>query len=89
MGDLGLGKEFHMMTSQTNRWIPDLLENSMADVGPTTPVPWLAPIIHRLPHAGHGARAWLDFVGLQVQERTRKMSDRHDVRLLKSRQCKC
>ncbi|KIW29137.1 uncharacterized protein PV07_04973 [Cladophialophora immunda] len=79
MGDLGLGKEFHMMSSQTNRWIPDLLETSMADVGPTTPVPWLAPILHRLPRAGHGARAWLDFVGSQVQERTRKTVDRHDI----------
>ncbi|KAL3436403.1 cytochrome P450 [Aspergillus tetrazonus] len=78
MGDLGLGREFHMMTSETNRWIPALLETSMAHVGPTSPVPWMAPILHNLPWAGRGARAWLEFVGSQVKERTQKKSDRRD-----------
>jgi len=80
MGDLGLGKEFNMMTSKQNRWIPTLLETSMADVGPTTPVPWIAPIIRKLPKAGHHTRAWLDFVGSQVRERVEKQVDRADVR---------
>lgn len=80
MGDLGLGKEFHMMTSEKNRWIPALLETSMADVGPTTPVPWIAPILHRLPKAGQHSRAWLEFVGSQVSERIEKHVDRPDVR---------
>jgi hypothetical protein len=79
MGDLGLGKEFHMMTTETNRWIPHLLETSMAHVGPTSPVPWMAPILHNLPFAGRGARAWLEFVGSQVKQRTEKKSDRRDV----------
>lgn len=81
MGDLGLGKSFNMMTSEQNWWIPDLLETSMAHVGPTSPIPWMAPILHRLPKAGNGSRKWLEFVGSQVQERLKKKSDRSDVRL--------
>lgn len=79
MGDLGLGKSFHMMTQEKNRWIPDLLETSMEEVGPTSPIPWLAPILHRLPKAGQGARQWLEFVGSQVQERMKKKPEGHDV----------
>ncbi|KAK3367744.1 putative cytochrome P450 [Podospora didyma] len=79
MGDLGLGKEFHMMTSPQNRWIPTLLETSMADVGPTTPLPWIAPILHRMPGAGKNSRAWLDFVGSQVAERVEKQVKKADV----------
>ncbi len=79
MGDLGLGKEFHMMTSEKNRWIPTLLETSMSQVGPTTPVPWLGPILHKMPKAGHHSRAWLEFVGSQVRERVDKQVDRADV----------
>ncbi|KAF9886735.1 hypothetical protein FE257_011112 [Aspergillus nanangensis] len=75
MGDLGLGKSFNMMTRDENRWIPDLLETSMAHVGPTTPVPWLAPILHRLPKAGEGPRKWLQFVGSQVNDRMGKKND--------------
>lgn len=58
-----------MMTSEKNRWIPALLETSMADVGPTTRVPWIAPFLQRLPKAGQHPRAWLEFVGSQVSER--------------------
>lgn len=79
MGDLGLGKEFHMMTSEENRWIPTLLETSMADVGPTTPIPWTASIMHRLPKAGTHSKAWLEFVGSQVRERLEKQIDRVDI----------
>ncbi|KAK3323140.1 cytochrome P450 family protein [Cercophora scortea] len=79
MGDIGLGKEFHMMTSETNRWIPELLETSMADVGPTTPLPWIAPILHRLPKAGTKGRQWLEFVGSQVAERVEKQVEKADV----------
>lgn len=81
MGDLGLGKEFHMMTSKQDRWIPDLLEVSMGQVGITTPIPWISPILHKMPNAGKHARAWLDFVGSQVQERVEKHVDRPDVSL--------
>lgn len=80
MGDVGLGKEFHMMTSEQNRWIPVLLETGMADVGVSTPVPWLGSILMRLPRAAQGAKAWLDFVGSQVRERVEKQVDRADVR---------
>ncbi|KAB5546803.1 cytochrome P450 [Coniochaeta sp. 2T2.1] len=79
MGDLGLGKEFHMMTSEKNRWIPDLLETSMGTVGITTPIPWVAPILRKIPGAGKHAKAWLDFVGSQVQERVEKQVDRPDI----------
>ncbi|PLB36079.1 cytochrome P450 [Aspergillus candidus] len=79
MGDVGLGKEFHMMTSEQNRWIPPLLEAGMADVGTTTPVPWLGSILMRLPKAGQHAKAWLDFVGSQVKERVEKQVERADV----------
>lgn len=79
MGDVGLGKEFHMMTSEQTRWIPVLLETGMADVGVTTPVPWLGPILMRLPKAGQGAKAWMEFVGCQVRERVEKQVDRADV----------
>lgn len=80
MGDVGLGKEFHMMTSEQNRWIPPLLESGMANVGFSTPVPWLGSILMRLPGAGKGARAWMEFVGSQVRERVDKKVDRADVR---------
>ena len=79
MGDVGLGKEFHMMTSEQNRWIPPLLEAGMADVGTTTPVPWLGSILMRLPKAGQHAKAWLEFVGSQVKERVEKQVERADV----------
>ncbi|SPO06550.1 related to pisatin demethylase cytochrome P450 [Cephalotrichum gorgonifer] len=79
MGDVGLGKEFHMMTSETNRWIPPLLDAGMADVGPTTPVPWLGSILMRLPGSGHHSKAWLEFVGSQVKERVEKHVERADV----------
>lgn len=79
MGDLGLGKEFHMMTSKQNREIPVLLETGMANIGPTTPVPWLGPILIRLPKAGKGAAEFLEFVGSQVRERVEKQVVRPDV----------
>ena len=81
MGDVGLGKEFNMLTSDQNRWIPPLLEISMADVGPTMPVPWMGPILMRLPKAGVHSRAWLDFVGSQVRERVDKHVEKADVRI--------
>lgn len=88
MGDVGLGKEFHMMTSEQNRWIPVLLETGMASIGVTTPVPWLGPILMRLPGAGQGAKAWMEFVGGQVRERVEKQVDRVDVsRLLRFHGC--
>lgn len=68
-----------MMTSEQNRWIPPLLEAGMADVGTTTPVPWLGSILMRLPKAGQHAKAWLEFVGSQVKERVEKQVERADV----------
>jgi tryprostatin B 6-hydroxylase len=79
MGDVGLGKEFHMLTEATNRWIPPLLEHSMAHVGMTSPVPWMAPILHKMPGAGAGARQWLEFVGSQVKERVAKDAGKKDI----------
>lgn len=77
-----MGKEFHMMTSPQNRWIPELLETSMSDVGPSTPTPWLGPMLAKLPRKGGGdARSWLEFVGSQVQERVEKNVEREDVRI--------
>ena len=80
MGDVGLGKEFHMMTSEKNRWIPVLLEEGMADVGITTPLPWMGQVLMKLPRAGKsGAAAWHEFVGSQVRERVEKQVERADV----------
>ncbi|SPO07713.1 related to pisatin demethylase cytochrome P450 [Cephalotrichum gorgonifer] len=79
MGDVGLGKEFHMMTTEKNRWIPDLLETSFASVGPTMQLPWMGSIIMRIPGAGKYVGAWLEFVGSQVKERVEKHVERADV----------
>lgn len=68
-----------MMTSEQNRQIPVLLETGMATIGPTTPVPWLGPILMRLPKAGKGAAEFLEFVGSQVRERVEKQVGKTDV----------
>ena len=81
MGDVGLGKEFHMMTTEENRWIPPLLESGMSNVGYSTPLPWMGSIFMRLPGAGKGAKKWMEFVGSQVYERVNKKVERADVRV--------
>jgi cytochrome P450 len=82
MGELGFGESFHMLEEDTNRWVPDLLENGMAKVGKLTPIPWATPIIRRIPFLSGGPRQFLEFVGGKVKERAAKVTDKPDVRSL-------
>lgn len=79
MGELGFGETFGMLSSEENRWLPDLLERGMANVGWLTPIPWFTPIFHRLPLLSEGPRRFLEYVGGKVEQRAKNKSDKPDV----------
>ncbi|PGH15930.1 hypothetical protein AJ79_02097 [Helicocarpus griseus UAMH5409] len=79
MGELAFGESFRMITEETNRWVPDLLEAGMANVGKFTPIPWATPIIHRIPFLAKGPKRFLEFVGSKVADRSKKPSEKADV----------
>ncbi|KAK2734555.1 hypothetical protein FQN55_002597 [Onygenales sp. PD_40] len=79
MGELSFGESFKMLTEEANRWVPDLLEAGMANVGKFTPIPWATPIVHRIPFLFKGPKTFLEFVGSKVADRAKKPSEKPDV----------
>lgn len=70
MGELALGESFHMLSEEENRWVPDLLEEGMGDIGKLMPIPWATPLIMRLfPFLAKGPRKFQDFVTRQAEKR--------------------
>lgn len=79
MGELGFGETFGMLSNEENRWLPDLLERGMANVGWLTPIPWFTQIFIRLPFVAEGPRKFIEYVGGKVEVRAKTKSDKSDV----------
>jgi tryprostatin B 6-hydroxylase len=79
MGELGFGETFGMLSSEENRWLPDLLERGMSTVGWLSPIPWFTPIFNRLPLLAEGPRRFLEYVGVRVEQRAKSKSEKADV----------
>ena len=71
MGELGFGESFHMLDSDENRWVPDLLEAGMADIAQLMPVPWMTILLHRLPLLAQGPKRFGKFITEQAMKRAK------------------
>jgi cytochrome P450 len=76
MGELAFGESFGMLTAEENRWVPDLLEAGMEDIGYLQPVPWATLLLHNIPFTAKGAKSFLNFVGNQVAKRSAKKGEK-------------
>lgn len=79
MGELGFGESFHMLESDENRWVPDLLMAGMADIAQLQVIPWSTGVLHRIPFIAGGPKSFIKFVGDQVAKRSQKKVVKHDI----------
>jgi hypothetical protein len=69
MGDLAFGAPFDMLKSGEKHWALDLLDEGMMPLGVLTPIPWVIPILSRIPGAAAGYKKFLAFCADQVEKR--------------------
>lgn len=79
MGELGFGESFHMLEDDKNRWVPDLLEEGMADIAQLQPVPWATILFHRLPFLFEGPKKFAVFIIEQAMRRAKQTPTKPDV----------
>lgn len=79
MGELGFGESFHMLEDDKNRWVPDLLEEGMADISQLQVVPWATILLHRLPFTAEGPKKFAGFIIEQAKRRAKQMPTKPDV----------
>lgn len=79
MGELGFGEGFYMLDDEKNRWVPDLLEQGMADIGQLQVVPWLQILLHSLPFAAQGPKKFASFFTEQARRRLAQTPTKPDV----------
>lgn len=79
MGELGFGKGFEMLDKEANRWVPDLLENGMANIAQLQVVPWLSILLHSLPFGPKGPRKFASFFTEQAVRRVEQPPTKPDV----------
>ncbi len=70
MGDLAFGSSFDMLKSGERHWALDLLDEGMTPLGILTPVPWVIPILARIPGAAQGFKKFIKWCAKQVEKRT-------------------
>jgi len=63
MGELGFSESFHMLESDENRWVPDLLMAGMADIAQLQVIPWSTGVLHRITFVAGGPKSSIKFVG--------------------------
>ncbi|KAJ5781038.1 hypothetical protein N7457_006198 [Penicillium paradoxum] len=79
MGELGFGKGFDMLDKETNRWVPDLLEEGMSDIAQFQVVPWLSILLHSLPFGPQGPKKFASFFTEQAVRRVEQPPTKPDV----------
>ncbi|KAJ5814942.1 hypothetical protein N7474_006719 [Penicillium riverlandense] len=79
MGELGFGEGFHMLDEEKNRWLPDLLEEGMADIAQLQVVPWLTILLHNLPFGAQGPKKFAAFFTEQALRRVEQTPTKPDI----------
>lgn len=79
MGELGFGKGFDMLDKEINRWVPDILEDGMANIAQLQVVPWLSILLHSLPFGPKGPRKFAAFFTEQAVRRIEQTPTKPDV----------
>ncbi|KAL1850331.1 hypothetical protein Plec18167_007432 [Paecilomyces lecythidis] len=79
MGELGFGESFHMLEDDKNRWVPDLLEEGMADIAWLQVVPWATILLHRLPFTADGPKKFAGFIIEQAMRRQKNPPTKPDI----------
>jgi hypothetical protein len=69
MGDLAFGSSFDMLQSGERHWALELLDEGMMPIGVFTPIPWLIPVLTRIPGAAAGYKKFIAFCAEQVDKR--------------------
>jgi hypothetical protein len=73
MGDLAFGESFNLLKSGENHFALQLLQQGMKPVGILTPIPWILPILLKIPGAANGTKIFTSFIEGQAAHR-RKVS---------------
>lgn len=69
MGDLAFGKSFNMLKSGEQHYALKVLVDGMRPLGILTPVPWLFPLLLRIPGAADGTKMITKFIEEQAAAR--------------------
>lgn len=69
MGDLAFGQSFNMLKSGETHSMLELLAGGMRPVGILSPIPWIFPILLRIPGAANGTKAFAKYIESQAQYR--------------------
>lgn len=71
MGDLAFGRPFDMLESGKKHFALKLMHEGQAGLGFLGPVPWLSPILIRIPGLMKGYETWVKWSEQQVEDRKR------------------
>ncbi|KAI9645797.1 hypothetical protein NHQ30_005231 [Ciborinia camelliae] len=69
IGDLGFGKSFDMLKTGETHHALKLLHKSMEPLGILTPIPWIFPILIKIPGAMNDFNKFLEFCQNQIDSR--------------------
>jgi cytochrome P450 family 628 len=69
MGDLAFGKSFNMLKSGEQHYALKLLVDGMHAIGILTPIPWILPLLLRIPGAANGNKIFTKFIEDQAASR--------------------
>ncbi|KAJ9640574.1 hypothetical protein H2204_003202 [Knufia peltigerae] len=79
MGDLAFGKSFNMLTTGKEHFFLQLVHKGQSPVGVFTPTPWLTLLLKEIPFAMRTFHKFLNWCGLQVEERQKMEMAEPDV----------
>lgn len=69
MGDLAFGQSFNMMKIQEQHFALKLLQAGMRPLGIFTPIPWIFPILKKIPGAANGTKMFTKYIEKQAETR--------------------
>ena len=77
MGDLAFGQSFSMMKSQKQHFALKVLQAGMHSLGILTPIPWIFPILRKIPGAAKGLKMFTKYIEEQAEIRQKVQTAQH------------
>ncbi|QSZ30648.1 hypothetical protein DSL72_000206 [Monilinia vaccinii-corymbosi] len=79
IGDLAFGKSFDMLKTGEKHFAVKLLQEGLAPLGILTPIPWVFPILTKIPGAMGGFNDFITFCSKQIDIRRAKEPSVPDI----------
>ncbi|KAL1979470.1 hypothetical protein VTN96DRAFT_5729 [Rasamsonia emersonii] len=80
MGDVGLGKDFEMLTQETEHAAVKGLHDHMIAIGILATMPWLVNVLGTIPGVAGSYKAFFDYCSNQLREKQKTTSKDQDPR---------